>query len=358
VAEVVGNWQRGERKNLCFCVRRKNQFRGFLSANRGVPKRNPVLAGRAVQFPGGGSTEARAMFAAAICYTKSDMNRTRALKIIVSIVLFSATFWIPLYGVTINASTVLTVITFLFSILIGFFIAAATANYLNFQACLAEENSGLILLFNLGNIVQPKAREKIGGLIDAYVIRTLDYHLGEYAENTEKEFNEIIKAVDKLEPAAGNRVGMAVLQVLHEAKANLLKTRQSVLLRAAPKVVRKSHWVILIALAASLEIFLFALRDGEILSDFIIGVICTVLFLILMLLYELDSNLFLEDQLAFSDPQKVFRGIGTLPYYPAYALEAETVQPPKGDYRVGIYKDYPRSFEKEIKTIRGTINRL
>jgi len=69
------------------------------------------------------------------------------------------------------------------------------------------------------------------------------------------------------------------------------------------------------------------------------------------LVYEIDSNIFLSKQLEYNDPQQVFEGIGRMNYYPKSAIDKGDAKPKTDTYRIGIYKDYPNSLEKEIKII-------
>ncbi|HEY4509240.1 MAG TPA: hypothetical protein VJC13_03125 [Candidatus Paceibacterota bacterium] len=61
--------------------------------------------------------------------------------------------------------------------------------------------------------------------------------------------------------------------------------------------------------------------------------------------------MFLSNQLSFDDPQQVFQGIGRPYYYPESALKKGYAKPKSKTYRIGVYKNYPKSFEKEIKLV-------
>ena len=56
----------------------------------------------------------------------------------------------------------------------------------------------------------------------------------------------------------------------------------------------------------------------------------------------------------FLTPQNVFTGIGRLPYFPQYVLEQNRVKNLPETYRIGIYKNYPQSREKEIRIVKHT----
>jgi len=275
------------------------------------------------------------------------------VKFLIPVVLFGLPFVVPVYAVGFDVSTFATIFSMIFVILVGFFIAAATANYLNLQSHLAEETAYLIALFSLGVSVQPSMKKKLGDVIDAYLIAAVDYPLLEYANKTRKELHDVIDVVDSIEVKVSDPKGMVALDHLYEAKISLIKTLHSVAF-SAPRVVHRIHWVILTALASALVFLLFTLRTGEVLAGIVIGVLTISLYLVLILLHEVDNNDFLEDSLAYSDVQKVFEAIGKLKYYPETAFRRygnDQLQLDK-DYRVGIYKDYPKSMEKRIKIVK------
>jgi len=263
------------------------------------------------------------------------------IKFIVPVLIFVVTFFSPLFNQSLDLQNLLNVASLLFVIMLGFFIAAATSNYLSFQTSLAEENSALIGLHNLVKLVDPLAAEKVADIIDHYVIETLDYKLGEYADNTQKEFAQIIYAVDEIKVNINNPENVALFSYVHEVKINLLESRQKVFM-AARKVVGKIHWTVLILLALVIEFLLLSMRDGSLFLSVITAVITIALYLVLVLLREVDSNVFLEEQLAYGDPQKVFEAIGKLPYFPETGVKYRIIQKPNKSYRVGLYEDYPK----------------
>lgn len=271
------------------------------------------------------------------------------VKFIIPVVAFIIPFVVPSYHFA-YSQDLLNVISLLFVIILGFFIAAATSNYLNFQSCLAEENSALITIFNITKLVAPSSAEKIANLIDHYVIKTLDYKIGDYADYTQKDYDEIVKNIDKLKIDKKSLESSSLFSYMHEVKSNLLKVRQNVF-QAARKVMYSTHWAILVLLALVIEFLLLSERDGGVFMSIIMGIVTVALYLALVLLYEVDSNIFLEEQLAYGDPQKVFEAIDKLPYYPEMAIKYHIIKNPGPKYRIGIYKNYPKSFEKTVKTI-------
>lgn len=281
------------------------------------------------------------------------MNFGYILKIIVvPIVVFILPFALPYFHFTFDLGRIFTFISFLFAILLGFFIGAATTNYFRLQTLISTMNANIISAFNLGKLIQPSLAEKLSDVIDRYLIATLDFDLLAWVPNTKQEFFEVLQTFDEISPQ--DQKGFALLSSFEREKNSLSTANQEILL-ASKEVIGRRHWFILIALAVLVAVMILELRDGSRLFSFINGIILLALYQALILAKDVDSNLFLAKKMAYEGPQEVFRTIGKLPYYPEIAIADKRVKEPEGSYRIGVYKNYPHSFEKEIKIVqKGT----
>ncbi len=241
-------------------------------------------------------------------------------------------FFIPLFTLNIDVSTILTILSLLFAIIAGFAIAAATSNHLRMQSLIADEDAGLIEIYNLSKLISPSAAERVADAIDKYMIASLDHDLLTYAANTTTELKEIMDAVDEVMPK--NDRGLSLFQNLHNRKNSLHTIVQETRL-TAKTIVGFRHWLILILLAVLIGVLLLALRDGAFWTTAFISVLIYCTFQILNLIREIDTNLLLAQKLAFENPQVVFTEIGKEYYYPEYALKMGSVKPQVSRYRVG-----------------------
>jgi len=272
-------------------------------------------------------------------------------KIIIPFLLVTAPFFLSVYHFTFDIPTLLTVVSLIFAILVGFFIATATTNYLRLQSLIVDEDSTLISIFHLTKIIQPSAISKMREVIDRYAISALDFELFDYVHKTQKEFGEVLSTIDELSPQ--DEKGLELLGNIHDNRGEIVRARQEIAM-VSKRVVTPLHWMVLIFLAVLLIFLLLALRDGHWVSSFITSILSLATYLVLVLLYEVDSNVFLEELLAYENSQQIFRAIGTMKYFPHHALKNQRIKAPEEDYRVGVFKDYPHSLEKEIKIIRKT----
>lgn len=266
-------------------------------------------------------------------------------KLVISALLIAFAVLLPLFELSLDVPTLLTVLSFLFAILVGFFIATATTNYLRLQSLIAEEDAGLITIFNLVRNITPNNTSKIIDTIDTYAIAALSFELTEYVSKTGREFDDLARTVDEV--SFIDKKGEQLIGSLHDKKNGLYQTRQEIVL-VAHRIVTPGHWVVLISLAALVGFLTLTLRDGGLLSAVISGILLATMYLVLVLLYEIDNNRFLEQAL-YEDSQQIFQSINKPPYYVADAIKNGRVKEPAASYRTGFYRSYT---DKEITLVK------
>lgn len=256
---------------------------------------------------------------------------------------------VPHFKTTFDLSTVTSVISLLFAILIGFFIASATTNYFRLQTLLAQENAACISLYDIGSLLKPKEKKKLADAIDLYAIAALNFELEAYVEKTLPIFQNLTTVVNQTLPSSPQLESL--LENLHDIKSQLIATRQEIPL-VARRIVTRMHWSVLISLAILLSALMYLLRDGTILGGLIVGILTAACYLTLILLHQIDGNLFAEEKMAFQNAQIIFESIGKLPYFPWYALEQGRVKALPKPYRTGTFQNPAYPLKTEIKVMR------
>lgn len=258
---------------------------------------------------------------------------TKIFKVIVPIILVTLPFAIPPFHLSADIGIFLTVISLLFAILIGFFISGATANYLRLQALISSMNTALIALHSNSAIINAPEHTALTKAIDTYLITTLDYDLLDFSGHASGEFKDILRLVDQTR--AHDEIGHELMYHLHTAKASLVANDEEIAI-TAKTIVNPEHWLILVILASLIVVILLGMRDNSLGVAIIVAALNFTILHILILLYELDANIFLARKLAFQAPQRVFLALGLHPYFPAFATILSHVTLPKQQsYRVG-----------------------
>lgn len=271
--------------------------------------------------------------------------RFRERAILVTFIFIILVFIIPPKLISTDVSNFLTTTTVLFAIICGFFIATVFSNYSRLQSLIAEETAGLISLHIMCKYLNSSIEKDVDDAIDKYLIAAFDFELIDYIDNTWEEFNSILKVIDKISRDTD------LFATLIGQVSNLLKVRQEIILTTR-RIMNISNWIISAGLATLIIILLFSSKDSSLVSMIFTVSLSSATFFVLFLLDEIDSNRFAEEKISFDIYQRVFKEIGKLPYYPEVSIKSRRVQPPKGAYRVGKYKDFPKSLDKKIEIVR------
>lgn len=272
------------------------------------------------------------LLAARQCVDKNEM-KTKSIVFTSVVIFFVALFVVPVGFIpdTNRGGDLVTVITFLFGILAGFYIVVTTTDYNSFKAAVAEETAGWISLYQNMVIYDRRAARRLANLIDQYIIRAFDFEIIEYVRITQHEFQQIDTFIRRL-PVKERLSG--VHEKISDNFINIVLKRQ-MLTVLSMRTLSFFQWAVLYILSGLLVLVLYGIRDGRIFSDLVAVSISSSVVLILILVRELDLFLWNEKTFAYDAYQNVFVGIGKLPYYPQNTINNHRVTISEPIYRVG-----------------------
>lgn len=243
-------------------------------------------------------------------------------------------------------NTILTISTFLFGLIAGFYIVVTTTDYNTLKNLIGQETAGLIELHGLVAQYDPAAANTLEKLIDTYLRRAFDYEIIDYPRETIYEFNEVREFVQKL--PFKERLS-SLYQEISSSLREIIGARQQLIVLGT-KTLSGFQWMILFILAALVIASLYGLRTGEVFFDIVTVLIASSIILILLLIRELDLYIWNEQTFGYHVYQNVFHSIGELPYYPLESIQKGRIIPHESEYRVGIYIDFPKSIRRKIET--------
>ncbi len=262
---------------------------------------------------------------------------------IVALILSSAFAFIIPRSIFITAmSEILLFSTFVFTILVGFYIGSSLSNYLRLQRLVAEETANLVALYDICKIINIKISEELKEAIDTYLINSFDFELIDSTTNTEKEFNKLFFITNKIKNKE-----TPIFCLLLSTRYNLLNIRQEFDM-CSRKIISLFEWVILIILATLNLIFIYSMGDPTLISYFITIVFGFTIIFILMLLHLLDNNTLSEEKMSFLIYQTVFQKLDKLQYFPETIIKSKRVNIPKEKYRLGQYINIKKDYQKKI----------
>lgn len=266
------------------------------------------------------------------------------INILIPLYIIFLSFYLPIFNFPFDTSSLITAVSLLFTILVGFFIAATTSNYLRLQSLSSQEDSSLINIFHLCKLISPKSDKDIAEKIDQYAINMQSFEMTEYVEKCQPKFDKLVESIDNVE--ATNKKGESLIQTLHTIKLNLASVRQEINVVSKP-IIKTRHWIILILLSIITMVLVLCLRVPDSLpSSMITGSLGVAIYFVLILVREIDNKTFSEEQMSFQNPQQIFETIGKPYYYMEYIIKNKRVADLQLPCRIG------RIVNNEIKIIK------
>jgi len=240
--------------------------------------------------------------------------------------------WVPISTTSLDVGGVLSAASIFYSILLGFYIAAAMSNLSRLKTLVASETGALVAIFHMVKLSLPERLEDTRENIDQYLIKRFDYEVDTYTEPTTKEFFGIFDVLKKAEgKSAGESAG---INYIAEAMYYISQSRQELTV-VGSRVVNGASWFVLVVLSVVIIVTLFFTRDGSWESALITALLSASAVLALFILDDVDANRFGEEQFAIDTYQDVFSAIGKKHYYPAHYLKRGRYKPTVNAYRTG-----------------------
>lgn len=245
-------------------------------------------------------------------------------------------------------NTILTMGTFLFGIIAGFYIIVTTTDYNSMKSFLAKEAAGLISLYKAVETYDQQSAKELARLVDEYIRRSFDYEIIDSTRGTAQEFSRIRNFVFSL-PIKSELSSLH--QVIVQTTAQVEEVIQQVTVLGS-RTLSRFQWTVLVVLGGLVVASLYGLRTGELFFDIVTVLISSSVVLIFFLIRELDLYIWNEKTFSFEIYQNVFKAIGQLPFYPLESIKKGRIHPTENEYRLGIYINFPKSLERKIEIRR------
>ena len=266
-----------------------------------------------------------------------------------SVVLFIAlVFVLPKSFIPIDlGSTILTVATFLFGIIGGFYIMVTTTDYNSVKSILAAETAGWISLHQNLYIYDKKLAKKFSLMIDEYIRRAFDYEIINYAKGTKDEYGKLKNYIQEL--PVKNELS-SVHQNITGIMGSIVSARQQLTVLGT-KTLSPFQWFVLMILGFFVIVSLYGVSSGEFFFDIVTIAISSSVVLILFLIRDLDLYIWNEETFGYDIFENVLVSIDQLPYYPAESLAKGRVHPKYNKYRLGTLINPEKNFNRKIKIV-------
>lgn len=245
---------------------------------------------------------------------------------------------------------VLTISTFLFAIIAGFFISRLNSRFDAIRTTIGEGDGEFLTLYKMAQLMSPRFGKRIKRILSDFYIVAYDFALSDYDQTYKaskkyymKLWQELkkLKKSEKVEPYYSE-----VVELVIESEK-----RRNVTSALAAERLTLGQWVVLITLSVIIVFCIFALKTDELYSRVLAILLATVLVLVLLLMRDLQNLIIGERELLEDSGQEIFEDLGELRYYNAKNLKSGLSSVPAHikKFRVGYHE--PGAAEFKIKII-------
>ncbi len=257
---------------------------------------------------------------------------------LIAIVIFSvATYVIPTSENAEGVELILTVSTFLFAILAGFFLSRLNSRYDQIRETVSSEDAIWASLYNVASFYGDKFVKKLEDIIDKYYIVAFDYDVGNYYKHNMSSFRSVydeLKKVDLKSNLKKNDLFDDMLSLLSQIEEK--RNKSSVL---AKEKLTTGQWMVLLSLSMIIIYCVFVLRTPDIYSQCTAVVFSTAMILVMLILRDLQNLNHGGETIAVESGQEIFELIGRTRYYNKKHIDRGIVKIPEfvNEYRLGLH---------------------
>ena len=233
---------------------------------------------------------------------------------------------------------ILTLSTFLFAILVGFFIARLNSRYDQLRDTVAHEDALWLSLFEFSDYFDKSFTKKVVELIDAYYVISYDYELGQYY----KQNAPILAKLYELFETAKVKKASKSAEIFDEAIATLSaieadRNKCSVLRREG---MTSGQWFIVLLLGGMIIFSMYSYGMTMLYFQVMTIILSSVVVMIILTIRDLHLMRLGGKLAAEESGEEVFEAIGKKRYYNQFYLKQGVVRVPKEvkEYRLGRHK--------------------
>lgn len=247
-----------------------------------------------------------------------------------------------------SVELILTVSTFLFAIISGFYISRLATRYDEIRNLIASEDASFLCLYKTAQMFGRTFAKRIANLMDAYYIVSYDHSLSDPAYKQSAKYYlalwDAVSSVKTKEPAG-------VYEAMINQLVDIEKDRNASAAIASERL-SPAQWGMLILLSLIILVSVFDLVQPHWYIQFSVVLFSTILVLIVLLTRDLQRLMIGGKALLEESGQEVLEFIGKERYYQQKFLQSGISIVPTfvKKYRVGLHE--PGADEFKMKRVR------
>lgn len=257
---------------------------------------------------------------------------------ILSVLIFiPLVIYVPGRGPNPTVETILTVASFLFAILAGFFISRLNSRHEQIRELVSIEDAYFYALYKTAKVFGAKFADSLGNKIEKYYLAAFESPLENYYKNTASHLENIYQVLYavKMKEKSDDSTFVSLFSTLSAIEQ--ARNKNSVV---AKDKLTGGQWLIMICLTGIILCCLFYLNTNLLFFQILIILIASMLILILLTMRDLQ-NLRLGGKIlpVLESGQEVLESMGRLRYYNKKLVDSGVMEIPKNvkKYRLGLH---------------------
>lgn len=235
-----------------------------------------------------------------------------------------------------SVELILTISTFLFAIISGFYISRLATRYDQIRNLIASEDASFLCLYKTAQMFGSTFAKRMANLMDAYYIVSYDHSLSDPAYKQSAKYYlalwDEVRTVKKKEPAGAYEAMMSQL-------VDIEKDRNASAAIASERL-SPAQWGMLILLSVIILVSVFDLIQPHWYIQFSVVLFSAILVLILLLTRDLQKLMIGGKALLEESGQEVLEFIGKKRYYHQKFVQSGISRVPSfvKEYRLGLHE--------------------
>lgn len=256
------------------------------------------------------------------------------ITIISTIIFILATYFLPPIGKLSEISLLLSAISIIFGILVGFTLNNLWARLNRMRELIASECSQLENLYQLSKYFGEEYTKKLSDIMDYYLIKAFNYELWEYEEHINEDFFKIFDSIkDDLKPTT-DRTKQAFGQILNIFE-DLSTTRKEITALGNSRL-KPYEWVVIMLLGSLLIINIFYIKETTAISYLFTTLLSIMVIMVLAVIRDLNDLEWNIEVIGYQPYEEIFDLIGKPRYFPSESLIRNRTLNKGPYYRMGV----------------------
>lgn len=259
-------------------------------------------------------------------------------------------FLVPGKGQDDNIVMIFGSTTFVFGVLLAFYISTFSSRFENVISELQVQNGSILYIYYTATVFEKKVSDEILSHLDIYLIAQLDYFLVDFSKSN-MVFRDLFQYLVRLKTT--NEKEKEAYGNMMDKLDDALKSRKIIESKVRSRM-SQFEWVSLIILLAVILLCLFFLNTNTVFTSIVISLLATSAVLLLLILRDLETFRWKEQTSIWDPIGREFEELGLLPYYPRGVISKKRITPRKGKIRVATYAHpYPDMRDKKVEVVEG-----